>query len=313
MQQGIIGVIVPVYRTEKYIKECIESILAQSYKKFRLVLIDDGTTDNAGQICDEYAKMDPRITVVHQQNAGVTQARACGVKEAGECEFITFVDSDDTIATDYLEVLHDAMSDNVDIIINERNIHPTILPKEMYIEQLFVGGKGCVDSGPCSKLFRRTLFSTHTFDIPRTIVVGEDMLMNIRLAFESDKSHIITTNRADIYYYRQNKGSIMHSFKSTPEYEQLFHLHLTASIPAKEQERYFVFTIKNRLKSFKKFYGKKCRVKGMKETMYYQELKSDIEKYRYHMPAFERILFTNENPLVRFSALAARGLLKFFQ
>lgn len=313
IQQGLICVIVPVYRTGKYIKECIESILAQSYTKFRLVLVDDGTPDNAGHICDEYAKTDPRITVIHQENAGVTQARACGVKEADGCEFITFVDSDDTIAADYLETLHDAMNDKVDIVINERDIHPANLPRERYIEQLFVGGKGSVDPGPCSKLFRKKLFESSTFDIPRTIVVGEDMLMNIRLAFASDKSDITITNKPGIYYYRQNEGSIMHSFKSTPEYEQLYHLHLTSSIPAEERENYFVFTIKNRLKSFKKFWGKRCCVKGMKETVFYQELKSDIEKYRYDMPVVERILFSNENPAVRLFTLATRGLLKLFR
>ena len=176
-----------------------------------------------------------------------------------------------------------------------------------------MGGKGSVDPGPCSKLFRKKLFESSTFDIPRTIVVGEDMLMNIRLAFASDKSDITITNKPGIYYYRQNEGSIMHSFKSTPEYEQLYHLHLTSSIPAEERENYVVFTIKNRLKSFKKFWGKRCCVKGMKETVFYQELKSDIEKYRYDMPVVERILFTNENPAVRLFALATRGLLKLFR
>ena len=96
MIQGLIGVIVPVYKVEKYITECIESILAQTYTNFRLILVDDGSPDNAGKICDEYAKKDSRITVIHQENAGVTRARARGVEEAEDCEFITVVDSDDT-------------------------------------------------------------------------------------------------------------------------------------------------------------------------------------------------------------------------
>ena len=311
-RQELIGVIVPVYKTKEYIAECIESILAQTYANFRLVLVDDGTPDNAGHICDEYAKRDPRITVIHQQNAGVTRARARGVEETNDCESITFVDSDDSIAADYLEVLHNAMSDNVDIVINERSIGATDLPKEKYIEQLFIGGKGSIDQGPWSKLFRRKLFNRHTFDIPRAIVVGEDMLMNIRLAFASEKNEIVITNNPGIYFYRQNEGSIMHSFKKTPEYEHLFQQYLAASIPATEREHYFRFTIKNRLKSFKKFWGKRCCVKGMKATAFYQELKSDIEKYRYRLPAAEHILFTNENPVIRFFAIIARGVMKVF-
>ena len=93
------GIIEPVYKVEKYIAECIESILAQTYTNFRLILVDDGTPDNAGKICDEYAKKDYRITVIHQENAGVTRARARGVEEAEDCVYITFVDSDDTIST----------------------------------------------------------------------------------------------------------------------------------------------------------------------------------------------------------------------
>ena len=84
MTQGLIGVIVPVYRTEKYLAECIDSILAQTYTHFRLVLVDDGSPDNAGKICDEYAEKDRRITVIHQDNAGATRARARGVEEAAD-------------------------------------------------------------------------------------------------------------------------------------------------------------------------------------------------------------------------------------
>ena len=101
MRKGFIGVIVPVYKVEKYIAECLESILAQRYTNFRLILVDDGTPDNAGKICDEYAKKDSRITVIHQENAGVTCARARGIEEAEDCEWITFVDADDTIKSNW--------------------------------------------------------------------------------------------------------------------------------------------------------------------------------------------------------------------
>ncbi len=94
MRKGLIGVIVPVYKTEEYIAECIESILAQTYRKFRLILVDDGSPDAAGTICDEYAAKDSRITVIHQENAGVTRARGRGVEEANDCEWITFVNTE---------------------------------------------------------------------------------------------------------------------------------------------------------------------------------------------------------------------------
>ena len=242
MTQGLIGIIVPVYKTEKYLAECIDSILAQTYTKFRLILVDDGTPDDAGKICDEYEKNDSRITVIHQQNAGATRARARGVEEANDCEFITFVDSDDSIATNYLHDLHNGISDDVDIVTNEKNIHASSLQKEKYLEHLFIGG---VDTGPCSKLFRCRLFNSHTFDIPRTIVVGEDMLMDIRLTFSSQRERVAIINNPDIYFYRENECSIMHTFKTTPAYEHLFQQCLVQSIPEREKSRFFKLTIQN--------------------------------------------------------------------
>ena len=309
MQQDLIGVIVPVYRTEKYLAECIDSILAQTYTRFRLVLVDDGSPDNAGKICDEYAKKDTRITVIHQQNAGATRARARGVEEASDCVFITFVDSDDTSATCYLETLHKAISDDIDIVANEANINTASLPKDKYLEHLFIGG---VDTGPCSKLFRRRLFNSHTFDIPRTIVVGEDALMDIRLTFASDKKSVAIINTPGIYCYRKNESSIMHTFKSTPAYEHLFQQSLAQSIPEREKSRFFKLTIQSRLRHFKRFWGKRLCVKEMKDTEFYRELTNDIKAHNYRLPAVERTLLTNENPVVRFFAIIARGVMKVF-
>ena len=312
MQKGLIGVITPVYKVEEYIAECIESILAQTYTNIRLILVDDGTPDNAGKICDEYAKKDPRITVVHQQNAGATRARAHGVREAKDCEYIAFVDSDDTIATGYLQHLHNGMNEEVDIVLNESAGHSKSLPINKY-RTLLIGDNSHIDIGPCNKLFRKELFSAHTFDIPRHIVVGEDMLMNIRLAFASKREAVAIIDKPGIYYYRQNQGSITHSFKSTPEYEYSFQQCLKQSIPDSEKKTYFEPTIKNRLKSFKKFWGKSCHVKGMKDTEFYKELKNDMEVYAYQLPAIERTLFANENPIIRFFAIVARGVMKVFK
>ena len=312
MKQGLIGVIVPVYKVEKYIAECIESILAQTYTNFRLILVDDGTPDNAGKICDEYAKKDPRITVIHQENAGVTRARARGVEEADDCEFITFVDSDDTIAPCFLEEFQKAMHDNVDIVINESNLPAGNLPKEEYLEYLFTGKHG-IKLAPWCRLFRRKLFSAKTLEIPRHIVVGEDMLMNIRLAFASSKEQIVVIDNPDLYHYRENEGGISCSFKGSPEYEHLFQQSLKLSIPQGKESKYFGFTIKNRLRNLYRFYGKRYKVKGMKETEFYQELKSDMEKHGYELSTLDRIIFNNTNPLARFLAIKAKKTTNIFK
>ena len=299
--KGLIGVIVPVYKVEKYIAECIESILAQTYTKFRLILVDDGTPDNAGKICDEYAKKDPRITVIHQDNAGVTRARARGVEEAEDCEWITFVDGDDTICVNYIKLLYNAVNDHIDIVINENKPLESISKNE-YIE-LLIKNDASINLGPVCKLFRKELFKINTFDIPRAIVVGEDLLMNIRLVFSSLKEFISIINKPDIYYYRPNGNSITHRFKSTPEYEQLFQKCLINSLPNKEKSKFFQLSIKNRLTNFHRFWGYKYRVIGMKDSVFYQELKNDITIYGYNLSIIDKIIFNNENPIIRFCAI----------
>ena len=97
-----VSVIVPVYNAEKYIKRCLDSILAQSYRYFEVLLIDDGSTDNSGKICDEYALNDNRIRVIHKENSGVSATRNIGITEA-KGDYIAFVDSDDYIRSDMFE------------------------------------------------------------------------------------------------------------------------------------------------------------------------------------------------------------------
>ena len=98
----MISIIIPVYNVEKYLSECLDSILNQSYSDFEVILINDGSLDNSGTICDEYATMDFRVCVVHQQNSGVSIARNNGIKLA-KGEWITFIDSDDWVDTNFLE------------------------------------------------------------------------------------------------------------------------------------------------------------------------------------------------------------------
>lgn len=92
----LISVIVPVYNVEKYIRECLDSIVNQTYKNLQIILVDDGSTDNSGKICDEFAKKDSRITVVHQENQGAGVAKNTGL-ELIEGEYFSIIDSDDYI------------------------------------------------------------------------------------------------------------------------------------------------------------------------------------------------------------------------
>lgn len=112
----LISVIVPIYKSEKYLRCCLDSIINQTYKNIEILLIDDGSPDNSGKICDEYAKIDNRINVIHTINRGVSAARNTGIT-VSKGEYISFIDSDDYIDTDFYELLiNKAREKNPDII-----------------------------------------------------------------------------------------------------------------------------------------------------------------------------------------------------
>ena len=100
-----ISVIIPVYNAEQYLEECLNSIRNQTYKELEVILVDDGSTDNSGKICDKYTKVDNRFRVLHINNSGPSYARNIGLKEA-QGEYITFVDADDWLATNTLELCY---------------------------------------------------------------------------------------------------------------------------------------------------------------------------------------------------------------
>ena len=110
--QDKISVIVPIYNVEPYLRRCIDSILAQTHVNFELILVDDGSPDHCGEICDEYAMHDDRIVVIHQKNCGVAAARNAGIDWTfanSDSEWLTFVDSDDYIHPEYLERLYNEL------------------------------------------------------------------------------------------------------------------------------------------------------------------------------------------------------------
>ena len=114
-EKGLISIIIPVYNVEPYLKRCLESVRNQTYSYLEIILIDDGSTDGSGQICDSYQDMDKRIRVFHKKNGGSSSARNLGLDKA-RGEYIGFVDSDDYIDEDMYESLYDNMKDDVDIV-----------------------------------------------------------------------------------------------------------------------------------------------------------------------------------------------------
>ena len=278
--EPMISVVVPIYNVEAYLSECINSILRQSYHDFELLLVDDGSPDSSGMICDEYALRDSRIRVIHQENGGVTSARKAGV-QAAKGEWICFVDGDDTIPDDSLKTLMSATGSMTDIVV--ARCDNRVLPKEMSLDEYrrccITGRK--VHCGPTARAYRTSLFSNYTFDIPREVRIGEDWLMNIRLSFSTDKDPVLVDKR--IYNYRPNENSVMHTYVRTVDNCEQRLTYLRKSIPAEclEKFRYeYNFTVWNQLAGM--VYNNP-KDHSWESSAMYSYLKDEIREGRFRM------------------------------
>jgi glycosyltransferase involved in cell wall biosynthesis len=111
VQNDLISIIIPVYNVEKYLENCLNSVINQSYANLEIILVDDGSTDNSSKICDEYKKKDDRIKIIHKKNGGLSEARNIGIENSNG-KYITFIDSDDTVELNYLEYLYKLIIEN---------------------------------------------------------------------------------------------------------------------------------------------------------------------------------------------------------
>ncbi len=313
MIQGLIGVIVPVYKVEKYITECIESILAQTYTNFRLILVDDGTPDNAGRICDEYAKKDSRITVIHQENAGVTRARARGVEEADNCEFITFVDGDDTLPTESLTTLIENCSKDTNIIHGDFKEHGKLkmhYSPEEYIKGLIELNNGFIQA-PWGKLFRKSLFNKNIFSIPRDIVIGEDTIMNVRLAINNN-TDIVCINQI-IYNYRIHANSISQGFIDNLDYQCTFYKYLQESIPEDKQHLYTSSIVRRKVWNWAIVYQYTSKKTLESDIKFIESLKTDIKKHGFKLNLFDRIQLYSNSKIIRGITIKLRRAMNKFK
>ena len=209
-----ISVIVPVYKVEKYLDRCISSILAQTYTDFELILIDDGSPDNCPELCDEYAKKDERIIVIHQENGGLSAARNTGIDWVfanSDSEWITFVDSDDWVHRRYLEAMYNAVERyNVDISIcgfirTEKEVDfafDELSYKEYTPEDFWVKDRPNATVA-WGKLYKRYLFEQRRYPVGK---LHEDEFVTYKLLFLQSKVAVIEDA---LYFYFQNTAGIM--------------------------------------------------------------------------------------------------------
>ena len=233
-----ISVIVPIYGIEKYLSECIDSLLDQSFLNFELILVDDGSPDGCPKICDDYSKKDSRIKVIHKKNGGLLSARKAGLKEA-KGKYISNVDGDDWVDKFYLDTLFKlAEANDADLVVTGHfrefngkieTIKPKIAGiydedelKSIIIPNAIYNGDFCehgMSTYVWNKLFKRELLSKILFDVPNEIVMGEDAAITYSYLSIS-KSLVIS--RIPLYYYRQRFDSIVKSIENpNTEYYRL--------------------------------------------------------------------------------------------
>ena len=218
-----VSIIVPVYKVEDYIRECLDSILAQTYPYFELILVDDGSPDNCGRICDDYAKGDNRIKVVHKVNGGISSARNAGL-EVAKGEWIMHVDGDDWIEPDMIESLIEAAQiTGADMVIGDfvkygpsagYNKLPTWSSDKKKSMTNYIAYVMTTIWGSIAK---RSLYANHSLKSPDGISYCEDFHLIVRLCHFANK--IVNVHRP-FYHYRYRPTSIMSNMNRKTEADE---------------------------------------------------------------------------------------------
>lgn len=234
-----LSIVIPVYGVESTLDRCLKSVMDQSFADYEVILVDDGSTDLSPQLCDDWARKDPRIKVVHQQNGGLSAARNTGIEQA-QGDYITFIDSDDYIGEGTLETVMSRLDDSIDLI--EYPIwrfygapHQSLLQltDTTYddIADYWLDGQAYDHTYACNKVYRRRLFDGVRFPVGR---VFEDAYTLPRLLRKV--RHVATTS-AGCYYYCWNAKGITSTAQGN-ELRQLLDAHLTTQMPM--DDRYYL-------------------------------------------------------------------------
>ena len=297
-----ISVIVPVYNVEKYLKRCVGSILAQSFKDFELILVDDGSTDNSGVICDELAKIDNRISVQHHPNQGVSAARNRGI-EAAKGEWIAFIDSDDYVLPDYLQNLYQGTlkSDGDFVMTGIKHVFendsdkeilrewPAIVVKKENLDVLYEKNILQYQKGPVIKLFKKDIIKKNGLCFNERLSRGEDALFVYEYLLHSNTLSVVPG--ANYVYYRRG-GSLLSQQLASYEAELYAYecmkpviLQLLEQVDVKHPypKRFLVYwfeRVLNSLRSGEKKYSFRQRLKYLRnlDFEYYKAWKEPVSR-----------------------------------
>ena len=218
--EKLISIIIPIYNVEKYLKRCVESVVNQTYKNLEIILVDDGSPDNCGKICDEFARKDERIKVIHKKNGGLSDARNAGI-DVAKGEFLSFIDSDDYVDKRFIQTMynnlinndadislvkHYSFSNDEDILETKEKEKVAVLSKDEYFDQMYENPIDKVVAW--NKLYKREIFDKIKYPIGK---INEDEAVIHYIIGSVSK---IAISNLELYYYFQRESSIMNKGKS---------------------------------------------------------------------------------------------------
>lgn len=278
-----ISVVIPVYNVEKYLPECLDSVINQIYKNLQIILVDDGSTDSSGKICDEYAEKDNRITVVHQKNAGAGAAKNTGL-ELIDGDYFSIIDSDDYIELDMYEKMVNSLekynsdiaqclfrnvfvNDSFDRKYKIKGNYPKILTSKNFLKEYLYDWKYAIF---WNKLFKKSLLQNIKFPVGRKI---DDEFFTYKLVCNAKKVANIDNI---LYNYRMRKTSVMNENNS----DRLIYDRIDCFI-----ERYNY--VSNVFPSLKKKYN----LKLYDDLLYFKDSANDNSKILSLLNDFSRVKY----------------------
>ena len=243
----MISVIIPVYNASVFLAKCLDSVINQTFENLQIILIDDGSTDGSGEICDDYSQMDTRIQVVHQENQGLSKARNVGLSLA-KGEYITFIDSDDYIELDTYAVVNEAIENNQypDLVFfREKSVNTK--GKTVYIQGGSPTGEiiktdrafaekrviGELVNGVCDKVFKADIIHGLFFETGK--MYGEDFRFNLEILKKVNT--VVYINQIK-YSYVMNSDSVTHKAFNPNSFDQIYFKDSVVNIVKKDFPNY---------------------------------------------------------------------------
>lgn len=307
----LISVIVPVYKVEPYLERCVNSIINQTYKNLEIILVDDGSPDNCGKICDELAIKDNRIKVIHKQNEGQSKARNEGL-DIAQGEFITFVDSDDWLETEAYQLLISMIKDSDIAIFGHKTVRDEIPFENDNFGNIYLNSEGLWDevlgelnNAVWNKLFKSELLKDIRF--LTDVYHGEDLIFNLNY-IKKCKNGVI--NKTPMYHYFKHPDSVTTSNFSEKRFMEIISKDAVLDLVKTENPKFIKtaekYCFRARMNVLRAIYKSNLQAKyyreleviknyifsNFKNTSRYLKLKEKVEFYilKYFRGLYKKIV-----------------------